>query len=447
MFVTKKHLTRRTVLRGVGTALALPLLDAMVPARTALAQTAAKPSLHLGFIYFPHGAVQSKWTPVVEGTAGAGPAATGKIAEFGEILKPLDKYKAMTTVFSNIDNQAPLGPVHALSPGTWLSCVHPAISQEAHGGTTVDQIAAQHIGQDTPLPSLEVATENHGGGGFCDRDYGCSYSGTISFRTPTTPLPMEVDPRKLFIRLFGQGDNAAERARLSKQYVSLLDLVGEEAKDLQRVLGPSDKAMLSDYLESVREIERRIQKMEARDLSKVNIPDAPAEGAQPFDQRINLMFDLVALAYQANMTRVFTFMVAAEVSGQTYNHIGVPDAFHPLSHHNNEQAKMDRLAKVQAYHTQVFAKFLDKLAKMPDGDGTMLEHALFLYGSNMSNSNAHNHYPLPTAIVGGWKTMKGGQLVVPPEQTPLANVLLTLLDRVGISQDKLGNSTGKLVEV
>jgi len=234
---------------------------------------------------------------------------------------------------------------------------------------------------------------------------------------------------------------------LSKQYASLLDLVGEEAKDLQRVLGPSDKAMLSDYLESVREIERRIQKMEARDLSKVNIPDAPAEGAQPFDQRINLMFDLVALAYQANMTRVFTFMVAAEVSGQTYNHIGVPDAFHPLSHHNNEQAKMERLAKVQAYHTQVLAKFLDKLAKMPDGDGTMLEHSLFLYGSNMANSNAHNHYPLPTAIVGGWKSLKGGQQVVPPEQTPLANVLLTLLDRAGIPQDKLGNSTGKLLEV
>jgi Protein of unknown function (DUF1552) len=353
----------------------------------------------------------------------------------------------MTTVFSNIDNQAPLGPVHALSPGTWLSCVHPAISQEAHGGTTVDQIAAQYISQDTPLPSLEVATENHGGGGFCDRDYGCSYSGTISFRTPTTPLPMEVDPRKLFIRLFGQGDNAVDRARLSKQYASLLDMVGEEAKDLQLVLGPSDKAMLSDYLETVREIERRIQKMEARDLSKVNIPDAPKEGAMAFDERINLMFDLVALAYQANMTRVFTFMIAAEVSGQTYNHIGVPDAFHPLSHHNNEQAKMDRLAKVQAYHTQVFAKFLDKLAKIPDGDGTMLDHSLFLYGSNMSNSNAHNHYPLPTAIVGGWNSIKGGQLITPPEQTPLANVLLTLLDRSGIPQDKLGNSTGKMTEL
>jgi hypothetical protein len=350
-------------------------------------------------------------------------------------------------VFSNIDNQAAVGPVHALAPGTWLSCVHPAISQDAHGGTTADQIAAQHIGQDTPLPSLEVATESRGGGGTCDRDYGCSYSGTISFRSPTTPLPMETDPRKLFIRLFGQGDNADERARLSKQYTSLLDMVGGEVKQLQRVVGPSDNAMLSDYLESIREIERRIQKMEARDLSKVEIPNAPREGAIAFDERINLMFDLVALAYQANMTRVFTFMVAAEVSGQTYNHIGVPDAFHPLSHHNNEQAKMERLTKVQAYHTTVFAKFLDKLAKMPDGDGTMLEHSMFLYGSNMANSNAHNHYPLPTSIVSGWKTIKGGQHIVPTDRTPLANVLLTFLDRAGITQDKLGDSTGKLLEV
>jgi len=379
----------------------------------------------------------NQWTPTGE----------GKIGEFGEILKPLDKYKAMTTVFSNLDNQAAVGPVHALAPGTWLSCVHPAVSQDTHGGTTADQIAAQHIGQDTPLPSLEVATDNHGGGGFCDRDYGCSYAGTISFRTPTTPLPVEIDPRKLFIRLFGQGDNATERTRLSKQYTSLLDLVGDETKNLQRTLGPSDKAMLSDYLESVHEIERRIQKMEARDLSKVDIPDAPKEAALQFPQHIALMFDLVALAFQANMTRIFSFMMAAEVSGQTYPFIGVSDAFHPLSHHNNEQAKMDRLVKVQNYHTQVFAKFLDKLATMPDGDGTMLQHSLFLYGSNMSNSNAHNHYPLPTSLVGGWKTVKGGQHLVLPEHTPLANVLLTMLDKAGVPQDKLGDSTGKLMEV
>jgi hypothetical protein len=437
MFITKKHLSRRTVLRGAGTALALPLLDAMIPARTALAQTAAKATPHLGFIYFPHGAVMNRWTPTGQGAMG----------EFGEILKPLDNCKAMTTVFSNIDNPAAVGPVHALSPGTWLSCTRPALSQEAHGGTTADQIAAQHIGQDTPLPSLEVATDNRGGGGFCDRDYGCSYASTISFRTPTTPLPMEIDPRKLFIRLFGQGDNAAERARLSKQYASVLDMLQGEVADLQRVVGPSDKAMLSDYLETVREIERRIQKMEARDLSKVDIPNAPGETLLPIDQHINLLFDLVALAFQANMTRVFSFMVAAEVSGQTYNHIGVPDAFHPLSHHNNEAAKMDRLVKVQTYHTQVFAKFLDKLARMPDGDGTMLEHSLFLYGSNMSNSNAHNHYPLPTSIVGGWKTVKGGQHLVLPEHSPLSNILLTMLDRAGVPLEKIGDSTGKLAEV
>jgi uncharacterized protein DUF1552 len=434
MFVTRKHLTRRTVLRGLGATLGLPLLDAMIPARTALAQTAAKTTPHVGFIYFPHGAVMNRWTPTTE----------GQIGEFGDILKPLDKYKAMTTVFSNIDSQAPIGPVHALSPGTWLSCTRPAISQEPHAGTTIDQIAAQQIGQDTPLPSLEVATDVRGGGGFCDRDYGCSYAGTISFRTPTTPLPMENDPRKLFIRLFGQGDNAAERARLSKQYGSLLDMLTSEVNTLQRSLGPSDKRALSDYLETVREIERRIQKTEARDLSHVDIPDAPL-GTPPFDEHINLMFDLVALAYQANMTRVFTFMMAAEVSGQTYNHIGVSDAFHPLSHHNNEPAKMDRLVKVQTYHTQVFAKFLDKLAAMPDGDGTMLDHSLFLYGSNMSNSNAHNHYPLPTSFVGGWKTVKGNRHVVAPEKTPLANVLLTFLDKINIGQDKLGDSTGKLL--
>jgi len=297
------------------------------------------------------------------------------------------------------------------------------------------------------MPSLEVATDNHGGGGFCDRDYGCSYSGTISFRTPTTPLPMEIDPRKLFIRLFGQGDNATERARLSKQYASVLDMVADEVKSLQGVVGPSDKAMLSDYMESVREVERRIEKMEKRDLSHVDIPNAPTGAQLALDEHINLLFDLVALAYQSNMTRIFSFMMAAEVSGQTYTNIGVSDAFHPLSHHNNEPAKMERLAKIQTYHTQVFAKFLDKLAKMPDGDGTMLEHSLFLYGSNMANSNAHNHYPLPTSIVGGWKTVKGGQHIIPAEHTPLANVLLTMLDRAGIPQDKLGNSTGKFVEV
>jgi hypothetical protein len=438
MFLTKKHLPRRTFLRGVGATIALPLLDAMIPARTALAQTAANPAPHLGFIYFPHGAIMGQWTPATEGSN----------FELSPILKPLEAFKEHVTVVSGLANRPAVSPaVHAITPGTWLSCVHPRASQDPYGGPTVDQIAALHIGQDTPFPSLELATETHGGGGFCDRDFGCSYAGTISFRTPSTPLPMENDPRKLFQRLFGQGDTPEERKRISKQYSSVLDLVSQEAADLQRSLGPQDRSMVNDYLDTVREIERRVEKMDARDLSHVNIPDTPGGIPPSFEQHINLLFDLVAVAYQANMTRVFSFMMAAEVSGLTYNQIGVPDAFHPLSHHNNEQAKMDKLVKIQNYHTGIFAKFLEKLHKMPDGDGTMLDHSLILYGSNMSNSNAHNHDPLPTALVGGWKSVKGGQHLKYPDQTPLANMLLTILDRAGVPEEKFGDSSGKFKEV
>jgi hypothetical protein len=422
----------------MGTAIALPPLDAMIPARTALAQTAANPTPHLGFIYFPHGAIMNQWTPKTEGST----------FELSPILKPLAPFQKQLTVVSGLANRPAVSPaVHAITPGTWLSCVHPRASQDPYGGPTVDQIAAQHIGQDTPFPSLEVATEVHGGGGSCDRDFGCSYAGTISFRTPSNPLPMENDPRKLFQRMFGQGDTPEERKRISKQYSSVLDLVSREAADLQRSLGPQDRAMVNDYLDTVREIERRVEKMDARDLSHVNIPDTPGGIPPTFEQHINLLFDLMAVAYQANMTRVFSFMVAAEVSGLTYNQIGVSDAFHPLSHHNNEQAKMDKLVKIQTYHTDIFAKFLTKLQKMPDGDGTMLDHSLILYGSNMSNSNAHNHDPLPTALVGGWKSVKGGQHLKYPDQTPLANLLLTILDRAGVPEEKFGDSSGKFKEV
>jgi len=422
----------------MGVTIALPLLDAMIPARTALAQTAANPAPHLGFIYFPHGAIMNQWTPATEGSN----------FELSPILKPLEAFKEHVTVVSGLANRPAVSPaVHAITPGTWLSCVHPRASQDPYGGPTVDQIAALHIGQDTPFPSLELATETHGGGGFCDRDFGCSYAGTISFRTPSTPLPMENDPRKLFQRLFGQGDTPEERKRISKQYSSVLDLVSKEAADLQRSLGPQDRSMVNDYLDTVREIERRVEKMDERDLSHVNIPDTPGGIPPSFEQHINLLFDLVAVAYQANMTRVFSFMMAAEVSGLTYNQIGVPDAFHPLSHHNNEQAKMDKLVKIQNYHTGIFAKFLEKLHKMPDGDGTMLDHSLILYGSNMSNSNAHNHDPLPTALVGGWKSVKGGQHLKYPDQTPLANMLLTILDRAGVPEEKFGDSSGKFKEV
>ncbi len=438
-FITRKHLSRRTVLRGMGTAVALPLLDAMVPAQTALAQTAAAPKPHLGFIYFPHGAVMDRWTP----------KSTGADFDLPEILKPLEPFRDKLTIVSNLENKPAISPaVHAITPGTWLSCVHPRQSHDPYGGVTVDQIAAQYISQDTPLPSMEVATEARGSGGNCDRDFGCSYAGTISFRDPTTPLPMETNPRTMFQRLFGQGDTAQERATLSKQYASILDLVQQEAADLNSKLGARDQAKLSNYLESVREIERRVEKMEEQDLSNLELPLAPDGIPEQFPTHLNLMFDMIALAYEANMTRVFTMMMTAEASNQTYNHIGVSDSFHPLSHHQNDATKMARLAKVQTYHTEVFSKFVQKLAEMPDGDGSMLDHSLILFGSNMSNSNAHNNYPLPSALVGGaMGKVKGNQHLYYEDRTPFANLLLTILDRTNIPMEKFGDSNAKFVDV
>jgi hypothetical protein len=438
MFITKKHLDRRTFLRGAGVAVGLPLLDAMIPAWTALAQTAASPKPHMGFMYLPHGAIMDQWTPVAEGTG----------FELTPILKPFAAFQKQLTIISGLENKGAIAPpVHALSPGTWLSGVTPPEGQEPHAAVTVDQVAAAHLGQDTPLPSLEVATEGRGGNGnACDRTYGCSYGNTISFRTPTTPLPMEADPRKLFERLFGQGDTPQERKAIAKQYSSILDLVVSEAADLRKNLDAQDRARLGDYLESVREIERRVQKMEERDLTSLDLPVVPV--GSTFDERLTLMFDMIALAYQANLTRVFSFMMAGEGSNQTYNHIGVSDAFHPLSHHQNDNGRKAKLVKIQTYHSQAFAKFLTKLAAMPDGDGSMLDHSILLYGSNMSNSNAHNHFPLPTLVVGGGcGKIKGGQHLKYPDQTQLSNLLLTLLDRAGVHVDKVGNSTGVFSEV
>jgi hypothetical protein len=440
MFITKKHLPRRTFLRGLGATIALPLLDAMIPAHTALANTAAAPKMRLGFVYFPHGAVMDKWTPVGEGTN----------FELSPILEPLAAYKKQLTVISGLGNRpGESQAVHAIVPATWLSCVHPRKgSQEPYGGVTADQLAALHIGQDTPLPSIEVATAQATDGGACDRDYGCSYSGTISFRTPSSPQPMEHNPRKLFQRLFGQGDTADERVALIAQQRSLLDMVRGEAADLQRSLGPSDRALLSDYLDTVREIERRVQKTAQQDLSNVTLPQVPVGIPDAFDEHLNLMFDMIALSYQANLTRIFNFMMAAEVSNQTYNHIGIPDAFHPLSHHANDSAKLERLSRIQRYHTEVFAKFVAKLASLPDGDGSMLDHSILLYGSNMSNSDKHNQFPLPTALIGGGcGKLKGGQHLRYPDHTPLSNVLLTILDRSSVPAKALGDSTRVLAEV
>jgi hypothetical protein len=439
MFITKKFLNRRTVLRGAGAMIALPLLDAMIPAGTALANTAAQPLVKLGFVYFPHGAIMEHWTPEKEGAD----------FELGSILEPLKPFQKQLTIISGLGNRpGESQAVHAIVPATWLSCTHPKQGQDPNMAVTADQIAAKYIGQDTPLPSLEIATEAPGGGGACDRDYGCNYSGTIAYRNPTTPLPMEYNPHKLFQRLFGRGDSPEERKELVQQQASILDMVQDDASALQRTLGLRDRAMLSDYLDTVRELERRVQKTQAQDLSHLLLPNVPVGNPESFDQTMNLMYDMAALAYQANLTRIMNMMVAAEVSGRTYNNIGVPDAFHAVSHHANDPVKKAKLVKIQNYHTKVLAKFLDKLSKTPDGDGSLLDHSIILYGSNMSNSDRHNQFPLPTAFIGGGcGKVKGGQHLRYPDHTPLANALLTMLDRAGVPVDRMGDSTQKFAEV
>lgn len=439
MFITKKHLSRRTVLRSLGASISLPLLDAMIPAATALAQTAAAAKPRVAFVYFPHGAVMNQWTPGKDGAD----------FDFPQILKPLEPFKHRLTVISGLENAPAIGePVHAITPGTWLSCVHPRISQDPFGGVTIDQMIAQKISQDTPLPSLELATEEEGGEGSCDRNYGCTFGKTIAFSTPSTPLPMEHNPRKLFQRLFGQGDTPQERELLSRENASLLDLVMVEAGDLRKTLGARDQALLEDYLTSVREIERRIEKLSHNDNSNILLPPTPSGIPDKFDEHMRLMFDILHLSWQANLTRVATYMMAAEVSNQPYNFIGVSDAFHPLSHHQNNPQKLERLARVQAFNTQVFSEFVQKLADTPDGENTMLDNALLMYGSNMSDSNLHNNFPLPTALVGGaCGKLKGNQHLRYADKTPLANLHLTILEKVGIDADSVGDSNGRFGEV
>jgi len=437
MFITKRHLSRRTVLRGLGATVALPLLDAMIPASTALAATAARPTPRLGFIYFPHGAIIDRWSP----------AAVGKDFELPQILSPLADFRSHLTVVSGLRNKAGESPApHAIMAGTWLGCVAPAVSNAPKGGVSADQIAVRHLGQESPLPSLELSGEP--GAGPCDPGYGCGFGNTISFRTATQPLPMESNPRKVFYRLFGEGDNAEERQAVRDETGSLLDLIKESASDLQRKLGAADRAMVTDYLDSVREVERRLQKMQGQSAGSLDLPSAPTGVQEDFGKQLDTMFDLMALAYQANLTRVVTFMMAKEVSMRTYNQIGVPDAFHPLSHHQNDAAKLDRLAKIQTYHTAAFARFVKKLGQMQDGDGTMLDHSLILFGSNMSNSDLHNNDPLPSALVGrAYGRVKGGQHLKYAQDTPLANLLVTMLDRAGVPVEALGNSTGQFAEV
>jgi hypothetical protein len=446
MYLTKKHLSRRTVLRGVGVSVGLPLLDAMVPAATALAQTAAAPSLRVGFFYFPHGAVQ--WNtahgPEMDHWSPSGAGAQFKLSP---ILEPLEHHKHLVSSFSNLENSASAGSVHSLNPATWLSGARPDTQAPRPSmSTTIDQIIAGRIGQETPLPSLEVASETTLQAVACS--VGCTYSATTSFRNATTPQPMEFNPRKVFMQLFGEGGTAAERAAIANQKRSILDLISGRAHDLQRDVGPGDRVILDQYLDTVRELERRVELAEQRDLSGIDVPDAPEGELDSFDEQVRLMFDLIAMAYRTNLTRVASYIMVAEGTNRTYNHIGVPDAFHPLSHHANYVERLQKLVKIQRYHVERFAEFLDELAAVPDGENTLLENSMFLYGSNMGNSDLHSNYPLPNILVGGGAgALNGGQHIELPDRTPITNLLLTVLNRAGLEYESFGDSTGEIAGV
>lgn len=443
MFVTRKHLSRRTFLRGAGVTLALPLLDSMIPALTAQTKTAAAARARLAFVYVPHGAIMDKWTPKTEGAG----------FEFTPILKPLEPFRDYLNVISGLGHKAAdTTAVHSLSPTTWLSGVRPKATQgtDAFAGVTADQIAAEKIGQDTPLPSMELGTEDHSGLiGECDRDYGCIYMNTLSWRTPTTPLPMEINPRKVFERMFGQGNNAEDRLARRNQDRSILDALTQQANDLNRKLGAKDQSALGDYLDSVREIERRIQRAGAEQVAAdLVLPSAPAGIPYSYEEHLKLMYDLVALSFQANVTRVSTFMVAREISNRTYLQVGVPDGHHAISHHQNRAEKMEKNVKIQTWHTTMFGQFLEKMQATRDGAGSLLDNSIIVYGSNMSNSNAHNHFPLPNLVVGGGAgRLKGGRHLRYPDHTPMTNLLLTALDKAGVELESLGDSTGKMADL
>ena len=427
MFVTQKHLSRRAVLKGAGATIALPLLDAMIPARTALAQTAAAVSPRLGFIYFPHGALQDEWTPT----------RTGRDFEFPFILKPLEPLREHVTVVSGLRNKGgESSSPHGIIEETWLSCVNPRLRNAKTGvGVTVDQIAARHLGKDTSLPSLELCAEP---------------GGMISFRTPQQPLPMESNPRKVFYGMFGQGDTKEERQAILSSRSSLLDYVRESTERLNRKLDAADRTRVGDYLDSVREVELRVQKLEENARSMVDLPGAPLGPPDDFGELLDVQFEMLALAWQTNRTRVASMKMVEEASMRTYPNLGVHEAFHPTSHWGGFPERVANLRLIQNYHTAVFAKFARRLKEMPDGEGSVLDHSIILFGSNMANSDAHNNDPLPQALIGRGGGVKGGQHLHYPQDTPHANILVTMLDRAGVPVEefqKFADNTGALSDV
>jgi hypothetical protein len=440
MIVTKKALPRRTFLRGIGTTLALPLLDAMVPSMTALAATPANPVRRLGFVYMPMGAHIPQWTP---------PGST--LERLSPSLSSLAPVVDQLTVISNLELKNAYPGTHATSNAAFLSAAKAkwTESSDYRLGTTVDQVAAQQIGRETRLPSLELAMDLLTTVGQCDNGYACVYQNNLSWSTPTTPLPAEAHPRVVFERLFGDGGSAADRLTELRKSASLLDWVKEDISRLQRRLGPGDRTKVSEYLDTVREVERRIQKAEAETAdSRLPDLDRPVGVPAAYADHARLMFDLQVLALQGDVTRVITFQLARETSNRTYPEVGVTEAHHPLTHNAGDPEKLAKVAKINAFHVSLFAAFLEKLKATPDGDGSLLDHSLYLYGSGMSNADVHDHVNLPILVAGGGAgKLKGGRHIRYAEPTPLANLHLTLLDKVGVRLDSFADSQGKVTEL
>jgi hypothetical protein len=438
MFITRKHLPRRTFLKGMGASLALPLLDAMIPSLTAVADTVASPARlrRLGFVYMPMGCDITRWTPPGENT----------LAELSPALSPLRPVRERVTIISNLELKNAYPGTHATSNSSFLSAAKAkrTESTDYHLGTTVDQVAAQQIGRDTQLASLELSMDLLSVVGQCDNGYACVYQNCLSWSSPTTPLPAEAHPRMVFEQLFGEGGSTAERRAALASRASLLDSVTDELTRLQNELGPGDRRRVSQYLEAVRDVERRIQQAEAT-AAENPLPDLDRPLGVPgsYADHARLMFDLQALALQGDITRVITFQLARETSNRSYAEIGISEPHHPLTHHGNDPDKIAKMAKINQFHVSLFAEFLEKLQAMPEGDGSLLDHVLYLYGSGMGNPNVHDHTNLPIIVAGGAAgNMRGGRHLKYHEPTPLANLHLTLLDKVGVRLDSFADSDG-----
>ena len=443
MYITRMHLPRRAVLRGLGATVALPLLDCMVPALSAQSRTAAAPIKRFGVFYVPNGMSMPYWYPKTE----------GPLDQLPPTLRPLEAFKDRVLICGGLDDESANlvkgGGDHARSAGTFLTCVPFKITAGADvsNAVSVDQIAARELSKETQLASLELGIESNAMIGSCDGGASCAYTNTIAWRTPTTPLPIENAPRAVFERMFGTSGSTDPEVRLARMRRdrSILDLVGAELAGLGRIIGPGDRVKVEEYLEALRDIERRIAMAEDQNTRELPVVDQPVGVPNDYRDHARLMMDLLALAYQTDLTRISTFMLAREVSGRAYPEIGVSDSHHPLSHHQDEPAKLQRLHQVNEYHLQQFAYLVAKLDALPEGDGTMLDSTLFLYGTGISDSNTHFHDDLPIALVGGKNAgIKGGRYIRYPADTPLANLHVSILEKLGVEVEAFGDSTGKL---